>query len=79
MAKDGIEYFQIYYQHWLLFVVTLSMLGWIVFLQQRISSNRSYGSEMLIQWKSFTIVVITISITICAFIYCKYCVHTIQK
>lgn len=33
-SLSGVEYFQSYYQYWLLSAVALSMIGWIFFLVQ---------------------------------------------
>lgn len=71
IALEGIEYFQIYYQYWLLFMVTLSMLGWIVFLQQNISSKRTSGHLIIFQWKSFVTINLALTFSICLFIYRK--------
>lgn len=72
IALVGIEYFQTYYQHWLLFAVAASMFGWAMYLQQRISKkNRMGGTPVLVSKQLLRFLLGGFGLTIATFAYRK--------
>lgn len=71
-ALVGIEYFQTYYQHWLLFAVAASMFGWAMYLQQRISKkNRLGGTPVMLSKQSLWFLLGVFGLSIATFAYRK--------
>lgn len=48
-SLNGIDYFQSYYQKWLLFSTSVAMIGWIMYLTTKIffDSENNWGTDKL--------------------------------
>lgn len=71
-ALDGIDYFQLYYQNALLVSVCVSMLGWMVFLVQRVAITTNSRAESLIKSRGIYVCAGLLTVLVIGFVTRKF-------
>lgn len=72
-ALEGIEYLQLYYQNALLLAVCLSMLGWMVFLVQRVAFATKASPKQIFSSRTLYICVAIVTMLLLTIIYRNLC------